>query len=212
MRIPDDETSKLYEANAPRLLVATRNPGKLLEFRALLDDLPIKVITPDELGIQDEISEMGDSYIENAILKARAYMQLSGLPSLADDSGLEVAALDGGPGIKSHRFGPHPQATDADRRAYLLERLIGFPRPWEARFRCAVTIMTPAGKGLLGEGECQGEIIPEERGNFGFGYDPIFFIPEIGLTMAELSLDQKNRISHRARALRVVLPEILSIL
>lgn len=212
MKVPDAAMSKSVKKNTHRLLVATRNPGKLVEFRALLEKLPLILITPDELGIQDEVNEPGSTYAENAMLKALTYMQLSGLPSLADDSGLEVAVLRGAPGISSHRFGSHPHATDADRRAYLLERLAGFPRPWEAQFRCAVAIVTPAGKVLLGEGACQGEIIPEERGNFGFGYDPIFLIPEIGLTMAELSLEQKNRISHRARAVRAVLPAILSIL
>lgn len=196
----------------PRLLVVTRNSGKLAEFKALFESLPVTLITPDELALRVEVSEVGNTYPENAMLKARTYVELSGLVSLADDSGLEVDALNGAPGIRSQRFCPHPQASDADRRACLLEKLAEFPRPWKAKFCCAVAIVTPRGQVLLGEGSCQGEIIPDERGNNGFGYDSIFLIPELGLTMAELTLAQKNRISHRARAMQSVLPQLLSIL
>lgn len=212
MTLPDSKQSGPDNPYPPRLLVATRNPGKLVEFKALLEGLPLTLIAPDELDLHDEVGEPGSTYAENAILKAETYVKMSGLASLADDSGLEVDALNGAPGIRSHRFSPHPHATDADRRAYLLERLLQLPRPWKAKFCCAVAIVTPVGKVLVGEGSCPGEIIPEERGNHGFGYDPIFLVPEFGLTMAELTLDQKNRISHRARALKAILPQLLSIL
>ena len=131
--------------------------------------------------------------------------------ALADDSGLEVDALDGKPGLHSHRFGPLPDATDADRRNYLLEKLQGFPRPWTARFRATVAVALPSGKVWLAMGQCEGEVIPEERGMNGFGYDPIFFIPELGRTMAELGMAEKNRLSHRARAIQNSLPILREI-
>lgn len=205
-------TTDFERGDLPCLLIATRNPGKLVEFKALLRDIPVRLLALDDLGIDEEIEEIGSTYAENATLKARAYAEASGLPVLADDSGLEVAVLDGAPGIRSRRYVQKTPASDADRRAYLLERLSLFPRPWLARFCCVVAIVSAEGRLYLGEGVCHGEIIPEERGSNGFGYDPIFLIPEYGLTMAELTLDQKNRISHRARALKAVLPVLLSIL
>jgi XTP/dITP diphosphohydrolase len=131
---------------------------------------------------------------------------------LADDSGLEVNALDGLPGIRSARFSPLPNATDADRRAYLLDLLHGRPRPWSAHFHCTVAIATPEEKIYFAQGNCMGEVIPVERGFNGFGYDPIFLLPEIGLTMAELSMIQKNRLSHRAIAVKAALPILLEVL
>jgi XTP/dITP diphosphohydrolase len=128
------------------------------------------------------------------------------LISLADDSGLEVDALNGLPGIRSARFSPLPDATDADRRAILLELLQEHARPWTAHFHCTVAIATSENKVYLAQGNCPGEIIPEERGTNGFGYDPIFMIPEAGATMAELDMAEKNRISHRARAINATLP------
>ena len=126
--------------------------------------------------------------------------------ALGDDSGLEVDALDGQPGLHSHRFSPLPDATDADRRRYLLARLQGFPPPWTAHFHATVAVALPSGEVQLATGQCAGEIIPEERGANGFGYDPIFLIPELGRTMAELEMDEKNRLSHRARAVRNAIP------
>jgi XTP/dITP diphosphohydrolase len=125
---------------------------------------------------------------------------------LGDDSGLEVDALRGQPGLHSHRFSPNPDATDADRRKYLLEKLQGASRPWTARFRATVAVVLPTGEMQLTSGQCDGEIIPEERGSNGFGYDPIFFIPGIGRTMAELEMDEKNRLSHRALAIQNAIP------
>jgi len=184
-----------------KLLLASQNPGKLRELQAILQDLPIQLITPAEVGIQLDVEETGSTYAENAALKSEAYAKKSGLIALADDSGLEVDALNGAPGLYSARYAPAPNATDGDRRAYLLQNLLPHPRPWTARFRATIAITLPGGKTHFAEGACEGEIIPEERGNGGFGYDPIFYIPEAGFTMAELDEEEKNRISHRARAL-----------
>ena len=184
-----------------RLLIATNNKGKLEEVQALLSGLPIELITPDRAGVELHVTEDGRTYADNAGKKAAAFARMSGLISLADDSGLEVDALNGAPGLYSARYVPGGSATDADRRAFLLSNLRPHPRPWPARFRAAIAIAVPHGTVQTVEGECEGEIIPEERGTGGFGYDPIFFIPELGRTMAELDMEEKNRISHRARAI-----------
>lgn len=183
-----------------RLLIATNNKGKVLEVRSLLQDLPAELVTPRDIGLSLDVAEDGATYAENAQGKAVAFAQASGLISLADDSGLEVEALAGAPGLHSARYLGTRAATDAERRAHLLKNLSDKPRPWTARFRSAVAVAVPGGAVQLAEGECDGEIIPEERGTGGFGYDRIFYIPAAGQTMAELSLEAKNRLSHRARA------------
>jgi XTP/dITP diphosphohydrolase len=195
-----------------RLLVATGNPGKLSEIQSLLDNLKITFITPDMVGIHINVIENGITYEENASLKASAFARASGLVTLADDSGLEVDTLGGLPGIRSARFSPLFNATDADRRAYLLDLLNSHPRPWTAHFHCTVAIATPEDKIYFAQGNCPGEVIPEERGTNGFGYDPIFLIPEIGLTMAELNMTEKNLLSHRARAVKAAVPILFTIL
>ncbi len=189
-----------------RLLIATNNPGKMQEMQALLDGLHAELVTPVDVGIDLNVAEDGKTYAENAEKKAVAFARASNLISLADDSGLEVEALDGAPGLHSARYTGTHSATDAERRAYLLHNLRGKPRPWLARFRATVAIAVPRGSVQVLEGECPGEIIDEERGTNGFGYDPIFFIPELGHTMAELNMDEKNRISHRARAVMKARP------
>ena len=195
------------------LLLATNNAGKVIELQQLLHELQfVKVLTPLDLGIQLDVEETGLTYQENAALKAEAFIQASGLPTLADDSGLEVAALDGAPGLHSKRFSPEPGATDADRRAYLLEKLSLKPRPWIAQFVAWTAISIPGQNTQFWQGTCPGEIIPEERGTNGFGYDPIFFIPEKERTMAELSDAEKNALSHRGNAVRTALPDIRSLL
>jgi XTP/dITP diphosphohydrolase len=194
------------------LLIATNNIGKVDEIKALLRNLGLILITPSDLGISLEVSEDGQTYAENAAKKALAFAQVSGLIAVGDDSGLEVDALGGQPGLRSHRFNPIPNASDADRRKYLLKRLEGKPRPWTARFRATIAVASPSGEVELATGECEGEIIPEERGSNGFGYDPIFFIPDIGRTMAELEMDEKNRLSHRARAIQNSIPILLEML
>ena len=188
------------------LLLASTNPGKLREMRALLKDVKVHLLSPRDLGLAIEVEETGATYAENAARKARAFSLRSGLVSLADDSGLEVDALGGAPGLYSARYAPHPGATDADRRAYLLQQLQDQPRPWSARFCCTVAIALPSDEVHFTEGVCPGEIIPEERGRGGFGYDPVFLIPSLNKTMAELSLQEKNKISHRALAVRAAIP------
>jgi XTP/dITP diphosphohydrolase len=195
----------------PPLLIATNNHGKQVEIHSLLKDLHQEILMPDDLGLHLEVKEDGTTYRENAAKKALAFAAATGLPALADDTGLEVAALGGAPGLYSARFAPQPNATDADRRAYLLERLKIHPRPWMAQFRCIVALATPEGSLEFTEGLCEGEIIPIERGTHGFGYDPIFQISSLGQTMAELTMEEKNHLSHRALAVKAAYPLIKKI-
>ena len=197
---------KIQERQMRKLVLASRNEGKLHEIQALLSDLDFELVLPTQIGLDLHIKEDGSTYAENAALKAQAFAQASGLLTLADDTGLEVAALGGKPGLYSARFAPQPGATDADRRAYLLEKLGLHPRPWPAQFRCVVALSVPNGDTRFAEGICPGEIIPEERGRHGFGYDPIFLITSIGRTMAELTPEEKNHLSHRARAIHAARP------
>jgi XTP/dITP diphosphohydrolase len=184
----------------PKLLLATNNQGKLREYRRLLRGIPFELVTPAELGISSAVEEIGGSFEENAALKAAATAKRSGLLTLADDSGLEVDALGGEPGPLSARYAGEG-ASDADRTDFLLKKLKDIPpEDRTARFRCVIAISAPEGKVQLFSGECRGVIIDRPRGSHGFGYDPIFFIPEMGKTMAELTLEEKNKISHRARA------------
>jgi XTP/dITP diphosphohydrolase len=194
------------------MLIGTNNPGKIKEFCELLADLPIEIVTPNVINLTLEVEETGSTYRENAGLKARAFAEQSGMVAIADDSGLELEALQGAPGIFSARYSRAPGATDADRRRYLLEKLSGVPRPWKARFYCLIAVAQPGGPMYFSEGACPGEIVPEERGSGGFGYDPIFLLPELGLTMAELDGAVKNRFSHRGRAVRAAVPIIQQVL
>jgi XTP/dITP diphosphohydrolase len=183
-----------------RLLLATNNKGKIREYKNLLLGIPFQIATPAEIGIPPNVDETGVSFEENAGLKALSMARQSGLLSLADDSGLEVDALGGEPGVHSHRFAGEG-ASDADRVNFLLAKLKGIPENKRtAQFRCVIAIAEPHGKTDLFSGICRGVIISEPRGNNGFGYDPVFLIPKLGKTMAELTLDEKNLISHRARA------------
>ncbi len=184
----------------PELLLATSNPGKIREYRFLLHGVGYRITTPAEKGITEDVTESGDSYEQNARLKAVAYARLSGITTLADDSGLEVDALDGLPGVGSARFAGE-SATDKERVSLLLARLDGVP--WErrtARFKCVIAIAGQGDRVDLCYGECQGFIALEPGGMHGFGYDPVFYLPELGRTMAELPPELKNRISHRALA------------
>lgn len=192
-----------------RLLIATTNPGKLVEFRELLGDLPVELVLPER---DLRVDETGSTYAENAALKARAYAAASGLLALADDSGLEVDALGGAPGLYSARYSPQPGANDADRRAHLLANLRDLPRPWNAHFHCTVAVALPGGDVQFSDGDVYGEILPEERGSNGFGYDPLFLLPELGRSMAELTREEKNTLSHRARAVHAALPVIRMLL
>lgn len=190
-----------------RLLLATTNPGKARELRALLAPLPLELVTPKDLGLSLQVQESGHDYLANAQLKALAFARASGLWSLADDTGLEVDALGGAPGLRSARLAG-PVASDADRRRELLRRLQGHPRPWKARFRAVVVLASPQGETTWAEGVCPGEILPEPRGEHGFGYDPLFLVEGTGKTMAELTLEEKNRLSHRARAVQALWPAL----
>jgi XTP/dITP diphosphohydrolase len=190
------------EARFLDLLLSTKNPGKIEELRSLLSGVEaLRLHTPMELGLELAVVEDGADYKANAALKARQYAQTSGMASLADDSGLEVEALNGAPGLFSARYAPKKGATDADRRAYLLQQLKGKERPWPARFRSTVCVALPDGRTYIAEGECEGEIVPEERGTNGFGYDAIFQVAGGEKTMAELAMAEKNQLSHRARAI-----------
>jgi len=195
----------------PILLFASTNRGKIRELTALLKGAGWGLTTPDELGLDLDVEETGQTYEENARLKAAAFCQASGLHSLADDTGLEVSALDGAPGLHSARFSSTPNASDADRRQLLIARLRGKPRPWLARFVCVVALASPDGRVESAFGSCDGEIIPDERGREGFGYDRIFLFPELDKTMAELEMEEKNRISHRAMAVRAIIPHLINL-
>lgn len=192
------------------ILLASNNAGKLRELQAILDDLGIEILTPAAIGLALEVDETGTTYAANAALKAEAFGARSGLLTLADDSGLEVDALQGAPGVYAARYAG-PGASDADRRAKLLAALEGVPAPRTARFRAVVALREPVGRLTAFEGVCEGEIAFAERGANGFGYDPIFFMPEHNATMAELPEDLKNRISHRGRAVAAARPYLESL-
>ena len=208
----------------PRLLIASNNKGKLEELQAILQGLELELVLPADIGLELEVEEDGQTYAENATKKALAFSQASGLTALADDSGLEVAALDNAPGLHSKRYGPPLTLppfssnmvggglTDADRRAYLLQQLSSKPRPWKAKFRATVAVASPGRDIEIVEGICRGEIIPNERGNGGFGYDPIFLLTDIEKTMAELNMVEKNRLSHRGQAVRKIIPLLSELL
>ena len=196
-----------------RLLVATHNEGKIREYRHLLADLPLTITWLDAEGITVEVDETGATFAENACLKATAYADLTGLWTWADDSGLEVDALFGRPGVYSARYGG-PGLTDHDRYVKLLDELSDIPPPQRtARFRCVVAIALPGGPVYTAEGAVEGVIVDTPRGEQGFGYDPVFLVPDHAATLAELLPAVKNRISHRAVAAahaRRLLEELLS--
>jgi XTP/dITP diphosphohydrolase len=183
-------------AERPRLVIATGNTGKLREYRELLAETGFELVAFDS-----EVDEVGETYAENARLKAEAATGRSGLPALGDDSGVEVEALGGFPGIRSARLGP----TQEQRTDELLRRLEGKPRPWTARFVCVIALAAPRLPTQFFEGECRGEIVPEWRGRAGFGYDPVFQVPGTGKTFGEMAPEEKRLYSHRARAARALL-------
>ncbi len=187
-----------------KLLLATNNQAKVREYRSLLQNIPFELVTLAEEGITTTVSEVGESLEENARLKATVLAAQSQLLALGDDSGLEVDALGGEPGRLSARYAGQG-ASDKDRVNYLLSRLKGVP--WQKRsacFRCIIAIATPGGEVELCRGECRGFITFEPRGEQGFGYDPVFYLPELDKTMAELPLEIKNQVSHRGQAARKV--------
>jgi XTP/dITP diphosphohydrolase len=185
-----------------QVLIATHNQGKLREFRQLLADLDLAVTDLDAQRITHDVEETGTTFAENAILKARAYAEMSGLLTWSDDSGLEVDALGGRPGVYSARYGG-PGLSPRDRYLLLLDELRAYPRDqWTARFRCVVALVLPDGTLHTVEDTLEGMITDQPAGDYGFGYDPIFYLPEYNATLAELSPDIKNQISHRGKASR----------
>ena len=192
-----------------KLLIATQNPGKVREYQKLLAGLPLEVTYLDAEGITLEVEETGHTFTENAVLKATTYARASGLWTWADDSGLEVDALGGAPGVYSSRYAG-PGASDADRYRKLLDALTGVP--WArrtARFRCVVALATPtavpgtwSSSVQTADGVCEGIIAFGPVGSNGFGYDPVFYLPDRGLTMAQLPAEDKNETSHRGKAAR----------
>jgi len=183
-----------------KLLLATTNRGKAAEYRSLLRGLDFDLVTLDQAGISQDVDEVHPTFEENARLKAVHYAGLSGLLTLADDSGLEVDALGGEPGVRSSRYAGD-NASDSDRVNFLLKKLKNVPQSRrQAKFRCVIAIAEPNGKVQLTEGECRGFIALEPKGTNGFGYDPVFYVPEYGKTIAEMPAELKNEISHRGRA------------
>lgn len=183
-----------------KLLVATHNLGKKQEYADLLGGLGLELVSLSEVGIAHKVEETGDSYAENALQKARSYATVSGLLTLADDSGLDVDALCGAPGVHSARYAGEG-ASDEERYELLLSDLQDVPDEQRtARFRCVIALVWPDGRAQTVEGICEGRIALTPRGEHGFGYDPVFYVPEYRQTMAELAPETKNRISHRAQA------------
>lgn len=184
----------------PMLLLATTNQNKLREYAAIFGGLGIQLLSLRDVEIHEDVEETGATFAENAQLKAEFYLSRSGLAVLADDSGLEVAALGGEPGVYSHRYAG-PEATDADRNAFLLKKLEGVPLHARlARFVCVIALARPDQEVVLVEGVLPGVIEFAPRGNHGFGYDPLFYLVDENKTLAELPPERKNQISHRAQA------------
>jgi len=192
------------------LVIATRNPGKLTEIQSLLSGYPVKLLSLDAFGPIPEIPEEGETFDDNAYQKASMVARILGLPALADDSGLVVAALNGAPGVHSARYGGDG-LTDADRCRLLLRHLEGVTDR-RASFECVISIAVPTGPALTYEGRCEGTILTEMRGQNGFGYDPVFFYPPLGKTFAEMTAEEKNAVSHRAKALNEVREEFPKVL
>jgi len=188
----------------PQLLIATTSAGKLREWQSLLGDLPLQLISLRDVGITFDVDETGSTFAQNAVLKVEAYGRASGLLTLAEDSGLCVAALAGGPGVHSARW----EGPDYEHKNALLIRLLdgktGQARA--CRYACVTALRHPDGRGWQVRGELRGQIAAQAAGNGGFGYDPIFYIPRLKRTLAEIAVDEKDRISHRGRAARRIRP------
>ena len=189
-------------------VLATANPGKIREMQEVLSGFDIELVTREDLGITLDVDETGSTFRENALLKATAICEASGLPAIADDSGLIVDALDGGPGVDTSDFGG--AGLDCDQRcAFLLNKLRGVEQR-SAKFVCTIVCLFPDGRVITSEGECQGEIAVSPRGAEGFGYDPVFLAKGSTKTMAELTPEDKHRISHRGKALRKFVQDLQS--
>ena len=187
-----------------KVVLASKNPHKLVEIDAITRKLGIELILQSELGIDIDVEETGTTFEENSFLKAEAVMKASGLPALADDSGIVVDALNGAPGIYSARYGGDPSMTDHDRKMLLLKNTEHVPDgERQAAFVAVITMVTPDGQVIQARGEIHGELTREPMGENGIGYDPIFYYPPAGMTTAEMPSEEKNKVSHRANALKV---------
>ena len=186
-----------------KLVVASNNAHKIAELNAILSRLGMEVVSQREAGVHVEPEETGTTFEENSYIKAKAVLEASGMAAVADDSGLMVEALGGAPGVYSARFGGAECKTDRDRLEYLLKKMEGQENR-AAKFVSVITVLTPDGRKLVARGECPGVLLTEPHGDNGFGYDPIFFYPQKGCTFAELPAEEKNKISHRSRALRLL--------
>ncbi len=185
-----------------KIVLASQNKHKLTEIQAILSRFDMELVLQSELGVSIDVDESGSSFEENSELKARAVMEATGLPAIADDSGLCVDVLGGAPGIYSARYGAPDCVTDRDRLNYLLQNMRGVRSDERtARFVCVITLLYPDGRKLVARGSCEGLIAFEPRGEDGFGYDPVFYVPSMGCTFSQMGADCKNRISHRANAL-----------
>jgi len=194
-----------------KFIIATKNKGKIKEIEKILTGLPLDVISMEQVGIYKDIEENGATFEENALIKAQELHKLTGEMVMADDSGLEVDYLNGAPGVYSARFAGEG-ATDEDKNKKLLNLLEGVPfEKRKARFVCAIAVVLPDGKSFIEKETCEGYIALTPQGSNGFGYDPLFYIPEYNMTMAQLDPDVKNRISHRAKALGAMVEKLRKI-
>lgn len=196
-----------------KFIIATNNKKKLREMGAILEKLGVRAVSLAEAGIESDVEETGTTFEENSRLKAVAAMQVSGLPAIADDSGLEVDALGGEPGVFSARYGGDKCKDDVERYQYLLENMENVPDgERSARFVSVITCVFPDGRELSARGEIEGEILRAPRGEGGFGYDPVFFVESEGMTTSEMSQERKNEISHRAKSLELIAKKLEEVL
>ena len=188
-----------------KAVLASQNRHKLEEIRAILSGFDIDLVLPSDLGVCVDVEETGETFEENSLIKAKTLLEATGLPAVADDSGLSVDVLNGEPGVYSARYGAPQCRTDSDRTQYLLRKLHGVrSEERTARFVCVITLLYPDGRKITARGTCEGVIAFEPRGESGFGYDPVFYVPREGRTFAEMGSELKNTISHRANALRIL--------
>ncbi len=195
---------------AMKLVLATHNPGKLKEMSAILGGLGVEVVMPSDLGLTVDVEETGDTFAANAMLKAKAVCAAAGLPAIADDSGLCVDALNGGPGVYSARYGG-PELDDRGRYTLLLNSMRGVPTR-SAHFESAIACVFPNGDTLTAEGRCDGAIAFAPIGDGGFGYDPVFLVPEKAKTFGQMTEEEKDALSHRGKALRAFVPKLAAYL
>lgn len=188
-----------------KMVLASKNPHKLVEIQKIVERFDIQLVLESELGVDIDVEETGTTFEENSLLKAKAVMEATGLPALADDSGIAVDALNGAPGVYSARYGFDDSLDDWGRLQLLLKNTENVPDGQrQAQFVCVITLMTPDGQVIQARGEVHGELLRAPAGAGGFGYDPIFYYPPLGKTLAEVAPEEKNQVSHRARALKVL--------